>query len=268
MGRYHGGYNRFLQPDPYEDSYSLADPQSFNRYAYVQNDPVNLVDPSGLDPDDPTFGLGPPPPPPGPSDPTFGLGDPPPPPGTGDGGVVRVWTWVPGWNDLPRLFDLPMAMPVMMPPDIVPVTLLDPQRPPQTQPPPEERIHCDPDVQKAIEQIFSRQQASRSGGSKGNEYGFKVDRNPNGGYTVGPIETNNAGREVTYRNVIQGVTVALIHTHPDGDIDPSRTDRGNADRYGTVSYVRTFRGGLRLYNPKNSKDPSGKNDRIIKAPKC
>jgi hypothetical protein len=29
---------------------SAGDPQSFNRYAYVQNDPVNFVDPSGLDP--------------------------------------------------------------------------------------------------------------------------------------------------------------------------------------------------------------------------
>ena len=28
---------------------SEANPQSFNRYAYVQNDPVNFVDPSGLD---------------------------------------------------------------------------------------------------------------------------------------------------------------------------------------------------------------------------
>ena len=37
----------------------MTDPQSFNRYSYVQNDPVNFVDPSGLDPD---FGLGPPPP--------------------------------------------------------------------------------------------------------------------------------------------------------------------------------------------------------------
>jgi hypothetical protein len=26
----------------------MSDPQSFNRYAYVQNDPVNFVDPSGL----------------------------------------------------------------------------------------------------------------------------------------------------------------------------------------------------------------------------
>ena len=46
--RYNRKHARFDQPDPYDGSYSLADPQSFNRYAYVQNDPVNLVDPSGL----------------------------------------------------------------------------------------------------------------------------------------------------------------------------------------------------------------------------
>jgi len=46
--RYNRWQSRFDQPDPYDDSYSLANPQSFNRYAYVQNDPVNFVDPSGL----------------------------------------------------------------------------------------------------------------------------------------------------------------------------------------------------------------------------
>lgn len=46
--RYNRQDSRFVQPDPYEGSYNLADPQSMNRYAYVQNDPVNFVDPSGL----------------------------------------------------------------------------------------------------------------------------------------------------------------------------------------------------------------------------
>jgi len=41
-------FSRFYQPDPYDGSYNLSDPQSFNRYSYVQNDPVNFVDPSGL----------------------------------------------------------------------------------------------------------------------------------------------------------------------------------------------------------------------------
>jgi RHS repeat-associated protein len=49
MRRYTGKWHRFSQPDPYEGSYDLTNPQSFNRYAYVQNDPVNLIDPTGLD---------------------------------------------------------------------------------------------------------------------------------------------------------------------------------------------------------------------------
>ena len=36
-------------PDPYGGSASVANPQSFNRYSYVLNDPVNLLDPTGLD---------------------------------------------------------------------------------------------------------------------------------------------------------------------------------------------------------------------------
>jgi RHS repeat-associated protein len=46
--RYESKLPRFSQPDPYEGSYNLSDPQSFNRYAYVGNDPVNFVDPLGL----------------------------------------------------------------------------------------------------------------------------------------------------------------------------------------------------------------------------
>ncbi|MGI8838873.1 MAG: RHS repeat domain-containing protein [Pyrinomonadaceae bacterium] len=46
--RYNRWHSRFDQPDPYDGSYSLTDPQSFNRYAYTQNDPVNFTDPSGL----------------------------------------------------------------------------------------------------------------------------------------------------------------------------------------------------------------------------
>ncbi len=46
--RYNRRWSRFEQPDPYDGSYNLGDPQSFNRYSYTQNDPVNFVDPSGL----------------------------------------------------------------------------------------------------------------------------------------------------------------------------------------------------------------------------
>ena len=47
--RYNRWQSRMDQPDPYDGSYHMSDPQSFNRYAYVQGDPVNLVDPTGLD---------------------------------------------------------------------------------------------------------------------------------------------------------------------------------------------------------------------------
>jgi RHS repeat-associated protein len=40
-------YGRFMQADKLAGS--IGDPQSFNRYAYTRNDPVNLVDPLGLD---------------------------------------------------------------------------------------------------------------------------------------------------------------------------------------------------------------------------
>jgi RHS repeat-associated protein len=45
------GYRRgrFLQPDPLGlGAGDLTNPQSLNLYSYVQNDPINLVDPTGL----------------------------------------------------------------------------------------------------------------------------------------------------------------------------------------------------------------------------
>jgi RHS repeat-associated protein len=48
--RYNRWHMRFDQPDPYGGSYDMTNPQSLNRYSYVLNDPVNFVDPSGLDP--------------------------------------------------------------------------------------------------------------------------------------------------------------------------------------------------------------------------
>jgi len=42
---YASSNGRFLSPDPLEGR--AGDPQSWNRYAYVENDPINLSDPSG-----------------------------------------------------------------------------------------------------------------------------------------------------------------------------------------------------------------------------
>jgi RHS repeat-associated protein len=46
--KYDSSSGRWTTPDPYKGSMMIADPQSFNRYAYVGNDPINFVDPSGL----------------------------------------------------------------------------------------------------------------------------------------------------------------------------------------------------------------------------
>ncbi len=49
MNRYYGStMGRFTTPDPYGGSANLENPQSWNRYAYVNNDPVNNNDPTGL----------------------------------------------------------------------------------------------------------------------------------------------------------------------------------------------------------------------------
>ncbi len=47
--KYDAWQGRWTSTDPSHQSMSVGNPQSFNRYAYVQNDPVNFVDPSGLD---------------------------------------------------------------------------------------------------------------------------------------------------------------------------------------------------------------------------
>jgi hypothetical protein len=49
MNRYYNsGLGRFLTPDPYRASGGPAAPGSWNRYGYVQGDPVNFNDNAGL----------------------------------------------------------------------------------------------------------------------------------------------------------------------------------------------------------------------------
>lgn len=45
---YQNRHGRFTAPDPLLASASAVNPQTFNRYTYTGNDPVNLTDPSGL----------------------------------------------------------------------------------------------------------------------------------------------------------------------------------------------------------------------------
>jgi RHS repeat-associated protein len=45
---YSSTWGRFTTADPYTMSGGLGNPQGWNRYAYVENDPVNWMDPNGL----------------------------------------------------------------------------------------------------------------------------------------------------------------------------------------------------------------------------
>ncbi|HBB95756.1 MAG TPA: hypothetical protein DC054_10230, partial [Blastocatellia bacterium] len=47
--KYENLSGRWTSPDPYHGSEYISQPQSFNRYSYSVNDPVNIVDPDGLD---------------------------------------------------------------------------------------------------------------------------------------------------------------------------------------------------------------------------
>ena len=47
--QYSPAQGRWMRPDPYTGSYDPSNPQSFNRYTYVLNNPLSYLDPSGLD---------------------------------------------------------------------------------------------------------------------------------------------------------------------------------------------------------------------------
>ena len=46
--KYDSFAGRWTSPDPYRKSMEISNPQSFNLYTYVQSDPLNFLDPTGL----------------------------------------------------------------------------------------------------------------------------------------------------------------------------------------------------------------------------
>lgn len=57
LRQYNNAQGSWMSPDPYDGSYNPTNPQSFNRYGYVFNNPVSYLDSSGLD-CDATTGVG------------------------------------------------------------------------------------------------------------------------------------------------------------------------------------------------------------------
>jgi RHS repeat-associated protein len=50
---YASASGRFMTPDPYEKSAHPGTPSTWNRYSFVSNDPINRIDPNGLNDGDP-----------------------------------------------------------------------------------------------------------------------------------------------------------------------------------------------------------------------
>jgi RHS repeat-associated protein len=58
QARFYSSVNgRFTSPDPFSGSAIIADPQTFNRYAYCRSNPVNSTDPTGLSDMGPRFSM-------------------------------------------------------------------------------------------------------------------------------------------------------------------------------------------------------------------
>lgn len=174
-------YNRwwgtFNQPDPYDGSYDLGDPQSLNRYSYTQNDPVNYADPTGLMWIICQFFTG-----------EWGI--------SGGYCVVNTPDW-PGYNpDRPHGGGPQTPTPTPTPT-------------PQAQKP----IYCQPDVIKAMERAWQR----TSNGLKGNEAGFVTNGSLSNYSIVDTKSGNTQGYQKMSINLPgnpAGATFALFHVHP------------------------------------------------------
>jgi RHS repeat-associated protein len=240
--RYNRWHGRFDQPDPYDGSYDMEAPQSFNRYAYVSNDPVNFTDPMGL----------------------IALNE-------------DYWRGLQAMRDLldfilrslefhnerypmPYGGDQGPGGPVVDPSD------LGPPPPPPTQQKP---IWCQQDVIDAMKRAWAR----TANGTKGNEAGFVLNGSPSN-YSIVDTKSGNTQNEqkMTITRAVPGgppATFLLFHVHPNSSTrNPSTPDnnaKGSskhgdtliADTYQargqTILFLVGHRNGLTMYDP--SKPP-------------
>jgi len=227
--RYNRWWGTFDQPDPYDGSYNLGDPQSLNRYSYTQNDPVNSVDPTGLMWIICQFS------------------------GGAEGGITGGYCVVnmPDWGGYNR--DRPGGGGQQPTPTPTPT--------PQTQKP----IYCQPDVIKAMERAWQR----TANGTKGTEAGFVLNGSLSNYTIVDAKSGNTQRYEKMSINLPgnpAGATFAVFHVHPNnGGGYPSTPDNnalgnkqgdtGVADQYKIPFYVISSR-GLSVYDPAKKNDPN------------
>jgi RHS repeat-associated protein len=229
--RYNRWQSRFDQPDPYDGSYSLTNPQSFNRYAYVQGDPVNFIDPTGLIDVITTDTWAPPP-----------IGLPP--------GVFVIPPGAPGGTYVPGGIGGPGGGPggtgtgnpqnPARDPSVLTGTVTN-------------GPECDPDIIKAMKDAWQRAGI----GTARTEAGFISYRGSDGKIGTANLPNTNQDKRISFRisDIIPtGATAtAIYHTHPNsGSATPSTggppSDENTANRTGLPIYVISNR-GLNAYDP-------------------
>jgi RHS repeat-associated protein len=232
---------RFTSPDPYQASGGPGDPQSWNRYAYVQNDPVNANDPSGLQLQRYAY------------DPFDGYNDwiPQTP---GGGGGLCVWRLYGGenrdrdgyWDCWGTLSGGPTPPPATVEADS---SGRAPERVPAKHSDERDRngIYCDPTIITAMLNAWMRS----SNGTRGTEAGFTL-QGSRYNYTITPKAFTNERGRITF--IPPPNTWADFHVHPQGyDPSPTRVD-ADASAVMDGSVVYTFGiGGLWMYNPSDDK---------------
>lgn len=223
---------RWTSPDPYKGSMSIGDPQSFNRYSYVENDPVNLVDPTGLM------------------------------------CYLRVEVWNVGGRESTRVIgvwcdpsDSNPTSPAGPPPherDRDHVGQSDREKWRQ-------RILCSPAVRAAIEKAWEL----ANWGNSQNEYSFRVTGPNKGNFITTAPETSHERRKNQTRlsQTDLAVVQAWFHTHPNPGIagasgprpfgeDIDRADDPKRNPTGAPVFVIS-KEGVYVYDPKDKSTKNG-----------
>lgn len=217
--KYDNSAGRWTTPDPL--SGRISDPQSFNRYSYVENDPVNLVDPTGLTPASNCNGVIV-------TDPATGLPQCIPPI---VGGTVTV-----NGNDTPPM-DLPIPGGFQGYTPRPPPTMgggtgpqnSDPAFGLGDPPPAPKPIYCNQDVIDAMKEAFN---IANTRSRDKIEAGFTIEKDASapGGYSIVKAQYSNDYSSLTM--TITGNTLSLFHVHqrsayPNGNDEPiARGDKG------------------------------------------
>jgi RHS repeat-associated protein len=233
--RYNRWWGRFNQPDPSDTSYDVTDPQSLNRYSYVQNDPVNFVDPSGLNEEAGGGGW---------SCSGTWRGE-----RTPDGTIINFqitsihcisWGGSDGQGNGGQEKTVPDTA--------------------EGKGTPQKPIYCQPDVIEAMNRAWSR----TGNGTRGNEAGFVLNGTPSN-YRI--VDTKSGNTQNEQKMVVYSDTFLLFHVHPNrgSTRNPSTPDnnaRGDrnfgdtivSDRFQqrgrTIPFLVGHQTGLTMYDPK------------------